>query len=288
MYERYKYGFVYPVDREMSTQKLTERKIEWIEISKIVDGGYSKRELGDIKALAASIEAADGVQVPLIVAKPYDKPDSEIMETMCGNRRLAAAKSLGHTHVPCDVRPHTTTPAQRRKLSAIENLQRKDLTILERAKTIENLKQDYEGDLAELAEALGYPKTTLEEWLDMAHIDPAILGTLKPSDQHHAHLLAVLPMEKQQETWDYIKPPMAYSRSGRIVDAVLKYRNKPVKEIVEAIKSEVKDIVINVKVWAALDDAIRAASSNENISKSRFITNVLEDFLEERGLYHGR
>lgn len=272
----------------MSTQKLRERKTENLEISKLEDGGYSKRDLGDIRSLAASIEALGEVQLPLIVAKPYGKPDAEKYEIIAGVRRYTAAKSIRHTHIPCEIRPDTTTPAQRRKISATENLQRKDLSILERAKIITNLKQDYEGDMDALAEALGYPKSTLEQWMDMMHIDPAILGILKPSEQHHAHLLTAVPMEKQGEVWDYVKPPRAYSSAKQIVDRVSKYRNKSVKEIVEDINSEVKDITINVKVWGSLDDAIRKAAADENISKSKFITNVLEDHLEERELYHKR
>jgi ParB family chromosome partitioning protein len=86
-----------------------------------------------VSALARSI-AEIGLLTPIILSEGYT--------LVAGNRRLEACKSLGWTAIPATVLPLTALQAKLVEID--ENLQRQDLTALERAEQLAERKQVYE------------------------------------------------------------------------------------------------------------------------------------------------
>ncbi|MFA6518549.1 MAG: ParB/RepB/Spo0J family partition protein [Candidatus Shapirobacteria bacterium] len=77
-----------------------------------------------------------GIIEPLIVAKT---PAG--YQIIAGERRWRAARFLKIEHVPCVVKE--TTPQQMLEMAIVENLQRKDLNPIERAKAFLQLKEEF-------------------------------------------------------------------------------------------------------------------------------------------------
>lgn len=99
-------------------------------IADINTQGVHRQDLGDLDALASSLERL-GLLTPIVVTGDGD--------LICGKRRLAAAKRLGWTTVPCWVPDKVSATLRMVAVFDDENL-RKSLTPIEQA----NLYAEYE------------------------------------------------------------------------------------------------------------------------------------------------
>jgi ParB/RepB/Spo0J family partition protein len=101
-----------------------------IEVAGLIPNSWNHRRIDaeDLKELAASM-SAQGVLEPLIVR--VDPKNTGAREIIAGERRWRAAKLAKLKTVPCLIRQATDQEA--REISAVENLQREQLTPLEEA-----------------------------------------------------------------------------------------------------------------------------------------------------------
>jgi ParB family chromosome partitioning protein len=94
-----------------------EERMETRAVSEIVVGSRHRKDLGDIKSLAASIEEI-GLLHPIVVM-----PDNTLL---VGERRLEAFKLLGREEIPVTVAPTPKDVAEALRCEAEENTCRKD------------------------------------------------------------------------------------------------------------------------------------------------------------------
>lgn len=107
--------------------------------------GFDPESLNE---LAASIRA-NGLLQPILVT-PTDETDRYFL--IAGERRVLAAELAGLDEVPALIR--TGTPGELATMQAVENLQRKDLAVLDLAEGLRALRPAYKTS-KELAKALG-------------------------------------------------------------------------------------------------------------------------------------
>src|SRR5574340_162192 len=103
-----------------------------IRIDQIRVNGRYRTDLGDIDALAASIEQ-DGLAQPVVLL-----PDKTLL---AGQRRLEAKRRLGHETIPIVTWNGPTDPASLLRIELAENVCRKDFTIAERVAIGEALEK---------------------------------------------------------------------------------------------------------------------------------------------------
>lgn len=127
-------------------------KFQEIEISKIniSDANVRKTKItkGELESLIASIKEKGVLQPVVLVRK------GERYELPVGQCRLLAAKEAGLEKIPAMIYDELT-PIEMRVISAIENLQRIDLSQADRAAAVYDLKREL-GTNKEVAKALGY------------------------------------------------------------------------------------------------------------------------------------
>jgi ParB/RepB/Spo0J family partition protein len=129
----------------------------------------ARRDLGPLDELAASIRA-DGVRSPIHVrpTRPEDSdPQGRAWTVVAGHRRRAAAILAGHAQVPAIVRHDLTTDADDAVEMAVENLNRRDLTVAEVADLYQQLT--LAGlDAAGIAARTGRPTKVVRAHLQVA------------------------------------------------------------------------------------------------------------------------
>jgi len=127
-------------------------KFQEIEISKIYISEANVRKTkitkGEIDSLVASIKEK-GVLQPIVLVKRGDQ-----YELPVGQCRFLAAKEAGLEKIPAMVYDELS-PIEMRVISAIENLQRIDLTQADRAAAVSDLKRELGSNKA-VAKAIGY------------------------------------------------------------------------------------------------------------------------------------
>ncbi len=111
--------------------------IEEIEISKILQKENSRLDIKD-KELAELMDSIKqhGLLQPIGIAKTNGHSQYEIA---FGNRRFEACKKLGMHTIKCIILENVNTTEDMLTMNLIENLQRKDITILEQGRIMYEL-----------------------------------------------------------------------------------------------------------------------------------------------------
>lgn len=114
---------------ELETQ-LPQEQVQPLPLERLVDNPYQPREEvvvdDELRELAASIRA-NGFQGVLTARPALDREG--YFQLAYGHRRREAARLAGLTHIPVSVRELTNRAMA--GIAAVENIHRKDLTILE-------------------------------------------------------------------------------------------------------------------------------------------------------------
>jgi ParB family chromosome partitioning protein len=159
---------------------------------------FDKRSLED---LTASVKEKSVLQ-PILVRKAAEG-DGYIV--IAGERRFRAAKAAGLTEVPAFVRTHEDAL----EVALIENLQRENLTALEEAEALLNLKTARGFTDAQLAHVIGKSRVAVSESLSLNGLPEAIKAECRTSDiASKSTLLQILRAgspEKIDTTWDAVK-----------------------------------------------------------------------------------
>lgn len=174
-----------------------EKEVFELELADILPNRFQPREKfddTDLQELATSIRE-HGVIQPIIVRKVGDK-----YEIIAGERRFRASQLAGRTTIPAIIR--NIDDKESAKIALLENLQRKNLTSIEEARTyqtilkLDNLTQE------ELAETLGKSQSAVANKLRLLNLTPEVQDALlkeEISERHARSLLNIQDPENQKE-----------------------------------------------------------------------------------------
>mgnify|MGYP001569576016 CR=1 FL=1 len=135
----------------METQMQQETRIRLVSVDEIQRNPFQPRRRFDqnrLQELAESIRHS-GLAQPILL-RPDDNGG---LIQVFGERRVLAFKLLGKTEIPSLIQ--SMTPQQARELTAIENLQRDDLTPIEEALSFKDLVETCDGNISEAARKVG-------------------------------------------------------------------------------------------------------------------------------------
>ena len=176
---------------------MSDRDIIDIALADIIPNRFQPREVFDeesLKELASSI-TTHGVVQPIIVRKAGDK-----FEIIAGERRYRASLLAGKTTIPSIVKNYDDNQAA--KVALLENLQRKDLSAIEEARTFQTILSLDNITQEELASSLGCSQSTIANKLRLLNLDDTVQLALlneKISERHARSLLNIASKEKQKE-----------------------------------------------------------------------------------------
>ncbi len=182
--------------------------IFWVEIEKVQPNPFQPRkefEEAKLKDLADSIRQY-GILQPLVVTrKEIQKPDGGIAteyELISGERRLRASKLAGLSQVPVLIRSNEETDQLKLELAIIENLQREDLNVVDRAKAFQRLVDEFNFKHVDVARRIGKSREYVSNTLRILLLPDFILQALtegKISEGHSRPLLMLADRKAEQE-----------------------------------------------------------------------------------------
>src|SRR3989344_5961188 len=180
--------------------------IFWIDTDKIKPNPYQPRRDFDearLEELALSIKQY-GVLQPLTVSRvEVEKDGGGLMteyELIAGERRLRAAKLAGVSQVPAIIRTGDTA-IMKLELAIIENLQREDLNVVDRARAFSRLYNEFKFTHAEIAKKMGKSREYVTNSLRILTLPEEIINGLsegKISDGHTRPLLMLVDHPEEQ------------------------------------------------------------------------------------------
>ncbi|MFO0743566.1 MAG: ParB/RepB/Spo0J family partition protein [Candidatus Paceibacterota bacterium] len=185
-----------------------QNAVFWIETSKILPNPYQPRREFDeknLKDLAESIRQY-GVLQPLVVTRREDPHDdgsiSVAYELIAGERRLRASKLAGVKEVPCVVRVGDDNRSKL-ELAIIENIQREDLNSVDRAKSFQQLADEFKLSWSDIGKKVGKSREYVSNTVRILMLPQEILDALvagKISEGHTRPLLMLIDKPAEQIT----------------------------------------------------------------------------------------
>lgn len=183
--------------------------IFWIEVEKIKPNPYQPRQDFDetrIKDLADSIRMY-GVLQPLVVTRREALKDDGGLaveyELISGERRLRAAKMAGVREVPAIIRNDSDDARTKLELAIIENLQREDLSPIERARAFKRLVDEFGFKHHQIGTKVGKSREYVSNSIRILALPAEIitaLGEGRISEGHTRPLLMLVDRPEEQMT----------------------------------------------------------------------------------------
>ena len=182
----------------------TNGEVVSLYLDDIIPNRFQPREVFDeqaLKELAVSIKE-HGVIQPIIVRKVENK-----YEIIAGERRYKASTMAGLTKIPAIIR--NLDDKECSKVALIENLQRKDLTPIEEARTYQKILELESGSMTQeqLAATMGKTQSAVSNKLRLLALPDEIQDALlkeKISERHARSLLNVEDKNTQIKLLDKI------------------------------------------------------------------------------------
>ncbi len=203
-----------------------EAKVLDIFVEDIIPNRFQPRLAFDdakIEELASSIKN-HGIIQPLVLRQVADK-----YEIIAGERRYKAAILAGLQKVPAII--SNLDDNQSAEVALVENIQRRDLSAIEEAKSFKKLLDRGYLTQDQLATRMGISQSTMSNKMRLLNLDESVQRALleeKISERHARSMLAINDFEKQRE----------------LLNIVLTNR-LTVRQLDEEIKKMINNIPIN-------------------------------------------
>jgi len=201
--------------------------IFWVEVDKIKPNPLQpRREFSEaqLQSLADSIRQYGVLQALVVTRTEVAKEDGGLMaeyELIAGERRLRAARLAGLSQVPVLIKTGEDNDLMKLELAIIENIQREDLTPVDRARAFERLTKEFNFKHGEVAKKVGKSREYVTNTLRILSLPEEILSAIgegKISEGHTRPLLMLIDRPEEQIT--LFKEIMLKKMSVREAEAI--------------------------------------------------------------------
>ena len=266
-----------------------ESQVLQVPIEDIIPNRFQPRLSFDDASLAdlASSIKQHGIIQPLVLRRKNDK-----YEIIAGERRFKAAKMAGLVSVPAVISNLDDNASA--EVAIVENIQRKDLTAIEEARSYQALLDKGYMTQDELARKMGLSQSAISNKLRLLTLDEAVQEAVlaeKISERHARTLLKVPSHDKQRELLnkvinerltvkqleDEIKNIDTTSENGVETPKNNKIENNKSLETITQTQNPVESLNTtsnqNIDVLPSIEDIFTDVSESKEIPKD----NNLED-----------
>lgn len=184
------------VDAVKGESAATDGQLKKLPIDILKPGKYQPRKHiapEALEELANSIRS-QGIIQPVVV-RPIENNQYEII---AGERRWRAAQLAGLTYIPAiirDINDHATM-----LMALIENIQRRDLNVVEEASALSRLMTEFKLTHQEVADAVGKSRTNVTNTLRLLNLSPTVRRLLEDGQLEMGHARALLTLDENQQS----------------------------------------------------------------------------------------
>lgn len=176
----------------------------WVPIDSVDPNPFQPRHKFDdnkLIELSQSIKRY-GVLQPLVVTRKEESlPGGDISiryQLIAGERRLRASKLANLREVPVVVR-QDVDDSVKLELAIIENLQREDLTPIDRARAFKQLHESFSLKHSEISEKIGRSREYISNSIRLLNLPMLIIEALQAGKLSEGHARSLLMLENRPE-----------------------------------------------------------------------------------------
>lgn len=171
--------------------------IEMISLSRIVAGVYQPRRIfnqSELEELADSIRE-NGLIQPIIVRKTDD--EDYHYEIIAGERRFRACKITGLLEIPVIIKKINNHEAL--EMAIVENIQRKDLTLMEEAISYKQLIEEFSYTQEQVSKRVGKSRSHIANLLRLLSLPKSVHDLLNQDLLSMGHARAIVNSEDPEK-----------------------------------------------------------------------------------------
>mgnify|MGYP003292049359 CR=1 FL=1 len=187
-----------------------------------------------IEELAESIKRY-GVIQPIIVTK-----QDNYYEIVAGERRWRASKKAGLTEIPAIVRDNDER--KNKEISLIENVQREDLNVFEKATGIKVLMEEYSLTQQEVGEIIGKSRSAVANTIRILNLDERVLDLAKEGKLTEGHCKALLSIEDNEKQYKTALHMIDIGGTVRDIEKKVQREKKLLKKAAQQYEAIYQDI----------------------------------------------
>ena len=247
-----------------------ESQIVQVNIDDIIPNRFQPRLSFDdqgLKELAASIKE-HGIIQPLVLRKLGSK-----YEIIAGERRYKASQMAGLNTVPAVISNIDDNSSA--EVALVENIQRRDLTPIEEARSYKNLLDKGYLTQEQLAKKMGISQSAIANKLRLLNLDDEVQQALLEGRISERHARALLSLDSKTAQKEWLNRIITDRMTVRQLDQELKQVLKK-----NTTNKEIPLVDINPNVEEIKDKSV---DINPNQNKNRNVANLMvpEDILTD-------
>ena len=196
-----------------------------ISISSIIPNKNQPRKIFEkesLDELTNSIKER-GIIQPLIVRKSDDYKDK--FELIAGERRWQAAQSAGLHEVPVEIIQADNLKSL--EFAIIENVQRKDLNVIEEAESYKNLIENFGYDQEKVSQFIGKSRSHISNTLRLLNLPQKLIDMIRFEKISQGHAKILIGLENASLLAEkIIKKKLSVRQTENLVRLLTKAPNK--------------------------------------------------------------
>lgn len=242
----------------------TEEKIVQVAIEDIIPNRFQPRLAFDeegLKELSESIRQ-HGIIQPLVLRRLGDK-----YEIIAGERRFKASTMAGLRTVPAII--SNIDDDKSAEIALVENIQRRNLTPIEEAKSYKNLLDRGYMTQEQLAEKMGVSQSSIANKLRLLNLAPEVQDALLQEKISERHARSLLSLSKEEQP-EWLK---------KIINKRLTVRQLDLE--IKKAKGEGEDIP-KVTSTPDINTIMNNATDINPVSEPKDVSTLMEPAKEEK------
>lgn len=251
-------------------------EVALVELKKIKPNRLNPRleiNIEKLNELSESIKQK-GLLQPIIV-----RPKDSFYEVVVGERRYRASQQVGLDKIPVVIKDFTDEEVI--ELNLIENIQRDDLTAVEKAKSCKMLLEQYPKkypDKRVLASSIGVSEKTLSDWMKTLDLPEEIQRYIAPKETYsvpkgkvdYSTALQVTRKIKNPEMQKELVKEIAEKKLPRnvtekVIEEVSKTPSRPVQTVLQEVMEEPPELQFRLKHLQPILDGTKKQTSRKGI-----------------------
>jgi ParB family chromosome partitioning protein len=189
----------------MENSQFHNNAVFFIEVDKIKPNPFQPRhdfDEGKLQELSESIRMYGLLQPLTVTRKEIQTPEGGLTteyELIAGERRLRASKILGLREIPALIRTEEDDDRVKLELAIIENLQREDLSPVDRARAFQKLANNFGFKHADIGKKVGRSREYVSNSIRLLALSDEILEALSAKKISEGHTRPLLMLNDRPE-----------------------------------------------------------------------------------------
>lgn len=256
-------------------------KITMLEIEKLLPGRFQPRKDFELQALQELSESIKehGILQPIVVREIAE----EKFEIIAGERRFQAARLIELQELPVIIKE--LSDVQALQLAIIENIQRKDLNIIEESESYQRLIAEFDYTQEALAKILSKNRSHVANILRINKLEPEVKELLKTGQISFGHAKLLVNVENSTEIAQKI---VSEGMTVRVAEKLIKeLKQKTGTKVKSKKKSKKKELLMSEFDIQQLENTLKnSLQTNVKIEENKIIVEFSDlgklDFILEK------